>query len=361
MKKLLALSLALVLILGLAGCGSSQPDTSAKPQTDANEASKADSLQTSSDTAAKQKSPEKIYTIKLTTNDAGTTLWHTEHQAAIERIRERTNGGVDIQFHGSGEMMVGVEAISAVADDAALIYFTDPANFSDYCPELMVLGAPYLWESYTEIEAFQETDVFANIMSKAKAANLHLIGLNVVGSRNILASYPVTSIADCDKLILRVPGGKMYTNTFAAMGVSYQSLPFTECYNALETGMINGLEITTGNLITLRPDESMKGDKYYSLNNHMLCCAGLWCGEGFWNTLPEEYQQIITEEFSAAVAASNKAVDEAFLNDLETLKSFGITVVEVPDKSSFVEAVKEMNSELAGWDEVSAAVEALRK
>lgn len=355
MKKLISLSLALALALSLVGCGStSAPAASSKPS-DAST-----STSTSTSTPDTPKTPDKVYTIKMTTNDSGTTMWHTEHQAAIERIRERTNGGVDIQFHGSGEMLVGVEAIEAVVSDAAVIYFTDPANFSDYCPELMVLGAPYLWESYTEIEAFQETDTFAGMMEKAKAGNLHMIGLNVVGSRNILASYPATSIDDCDKLILRVPGGKMYTNTFSAMGVSYQSLPFSECYNALETGMINGLEITTGNLISLRPDESMKGDKYYSLNNHMLCSAGLWCGEGFWNTLPEEYQQIITEEFATAIAASNKAVDAAFYDDLKTLESFGITVVEVPDKSSFVAAVEEMNSALVGWDEVSKAVAALR-
>lgn len=338
MKKIICASLALALAFGLVGCGNAPSEEAESNPT----------------------TPDKVYEIKLTSNDAGTTIWHTEHLAAIERIKERTNGAVDIQFHGSGEMLVGDEGNEAVIGDAAVLYFADPANFSDYCPELKTLGAPYLWDNYTEVEKFQETDYFSTMMEKAKAANLHMVCLNVVGSRHILASEPVTTVEDCSKLTLRVPGTEVYTGTFEALGANYQALPFSEVYNALETGMINGVEITTGNLIALRPDESMKGDKYYSLNNHMLCAAGLWCGEGFWNSLPEEYQQIIAEEFAAAVATSNKAVDAAFNSDLETIKGFGINVVEVPDKSSFIEAVAEMNSKMPGWDDISAAVEAMR-
>lgn len=344
MKRLISLSLALVLALSLVACGSnpSTPDSGDSANTE------------------QSSKPEKVYTIKLTSNDASTTLWHKEHLAAIERIRERTNGGVDIQFHGSGEMLVGDEGNEAVVSDAAVLYFADPGNLSDYCPELMTIGAPYLWDNYTEIEAFQETAGFDSMMEKAKAANLHMVCLNVVGSRHILAESPVNTVEDCKKLTLRVPGTELYTGTFEALGAKYQALPFSEVYNALETGMINGLEITTGNLISLRPDESMKGDKYFSLNNHMLCAAALWCGEGFWNSLPEEYQQIISEEFTTAAKNANKAVDDAYYQDLETIKGYGINVVEVPDKSSFVEAVADFNASLPGWEEISAAVAELR-
>lgn len=342
MKKLICLILVLIGALSMVACGS---DT-----------------QSSDDGSgdAPSATPDKVYTIKLTSNDAATTLWHKEHLAAIERIKERTNGGVDIQFHGSGEMLVGDEGNEAVVSDAAVLYFADPGNLSDYCPELMAFGAPYLWNDYTEIEKFQGTDTFEKLMDKAKEANLHMVCLNVVGSRHILASESVTTVEDCKKLTLRVPGTAVYTQTFEALGAKYQALPFSEVYNALETGMVNGTEITSGNLIALRPDESMKGDKYYSLTNHMLCAAALWCGEGFWNSLPEEYQQIISEEFTAAAKAANTKVNEAYFQDLETIKGYGITVVEVPDKSSFVEAVADMNAAMPGFAEISAAVEALR-
>ena len=34
---------------------------------------------------------------------------------------------------------------------------------------------------------------------------------------------------------------------------------------------------------------------YYSTTNHILDCYGIWVGEEFWETIPEEYQAIIQE------------------------------------------------------------------
>lgn len=305
---------------------------------------------------------DKVYEIKMVSCDAPTTIWHTEHIAMAERIKERTNGCVDIQFYGNGEMLVYDEGIEAVMSDAAVFYFTDPSMFVDYVPVLKTICAPYLWENLAEVEAFGASDMCAEILADAEAANLHAVTpLTVVGTRHILADKPVTSVADCEGLSIRVPGSEIYTDTFAALGTNYQGLAFSEVYNALETGMITSLEITPGNLVTLRPDESMKGDKYYSLNCHMVNLASVWCGQGFWESLPEEYQAIITEEMAASTALINKSVDDSTNADIETIAGFGIEIVEVPDKSSFQEAVAGMNSEMEKWDEVSAAVLEIRE
>lgn len=305
---------------------------------------------------------EKVYEIKMVSCDAPTTIWHTEHLEMIERIKERTNGCVDIQFYGNGEMLVYDEGVEAVMSDAAVFYFTDPSTFVDYAPALKTICAPYLWENRSEVEVFNESDIYAEILNDATAANLHAVApLTVVGTRHILADKPITSVDDCEGLSIRIPSSEIYTETFDALGCKYQALPFSEVYSALETGMITSLEITPGNLVTLRPDESMKGEKYYSLNCHMVNFGSVWCGEGYWNSLPEEYQTIITEEMAASTAKINKAVEDNTNIDLETIASFGIEIVEVPDKSSFQEAVADMNSEMDRWEEISAKVLEIRE
>lgn len=305
---------------------------------------------------------DKVYEIKLVSCDAPTTIWHTEHIAMAERIKERTNGCVDIQFYGNGEMLVYDEGIEAVMSDTAVFYFTDPSLFVDYAPVLKTVCAPYLWENLAEVEAFGASEMYAEILADAEAANLHAVTpLTVVGTRHILADKPITSVADCEGLSIRVPGSEIYTDTFAALGTNYQGLPFSEVYNALETGMITSIECTPGTIVNMRPDESMKGDKYYSLNCHMVNLASIWCGQGFWDSLPEEYQAIITEEMAASTALINKTVDDSTNAEMEKVAEFGIEIVEVPDKSSFQDAVAEMNSEMERWDEISAAVLEIRE
>jgi TRAP-type C4-dicarboxylate transport system substrate-binding protein len=97
---------------------------------------------------------EKVYEIKLTSNDPITAIWMQQIQAATERIKERTNGKVDIQVYASGEMLVGDEGIEAVMSNTAVFYFIAPSAFADYVPVYKTICAPYLWESYEDVEKF---------------------------------------------------------------------------------------------------------------------------------------------------------------------------------------------------------------
>lgn len=349
MKKIIAVLLCMIILAGgLIGCGNS----SSAPSTDAAEKK----------TEAPAAADGKVYEIKLVTTDAATTVWNVNHLKAIERIKERTNGCVDIKFHGNGEMLVYAEGVEAVMSDAALMYFTDPSMWVDYCPVLLTLNAPYLFETYQEVNAFCETELYQELLAEAESKGIHTVSpLVSVGTRHVLADRPVTCVDDLKGLSIRVPSSAIFTDTFAALGTNYQGMPFSDLHNALETGMVTAVEIVPNNVISSRPDQSMKGDKYYSLTSHFLNILGIYCGEGFWNTLPEEYQQIITEEFAAVSADTNRMVEEATAEEIKTIEGYGVKIVEVPDKSSFQEAVAEMNSKMERWDDISSTVYEIRE
>jgi len=108
-------------------------------------------VSTTDQTAASQQGtakPDKVYEIKLTSNDSTNTIWLKKMQVACDKISEWTGGGVSIQIHGNGEMLVADEGLEAVMSDAAVFYFADPNNYGDYVPELNTICAPYLWDDY---------------------------------------------------------------------------------------------------------------------------------------------------------------------------------------------------------------------
>ena len=355
-KKIVALMCVTALAGSLVACGGNTKEAAPKEETPK------ETVAEVATEAEKAPADGKVYEIKLTATDGATTLWNGRFIETAKRIYDRTNGCVDIQFHGNGEMLVYAEGVEAVMSDAAVMYFTDPSMWVDYCPVLMTLNAPYLFENYQEVEAFCETDLYKELLAESEAAGVHAVSPIIsVGTRHTLADRPITKVEDFKGLSIRVPSSTIFTDTFAALGTNYQGLPFADVHNAMETGMITAVEIVPGNVIATRPDQSMKGDKYYSLTGHFLNTLAIYCGSGFWNSLPEEYQQIITEEFAAVCPGINADVEAATAAEIETVKSYGVEIVEVPDKSSFQAAVADMNSKMERWDDISSTVYEIRE
>ena len=96
----------------------------------------------------------------------------------------------------------------------------------------------------------------------------------------------------------------------------------------------------------------------YSCINYMVVVVGMCCGEGFWQSLPAEYQNIITEEMANYAQINNVTIAELEEEQLAQLESEGVTVIRSDeiDLDSFRAAVAPINESYPMWDELSGAV-----
>jgi TRAP-type C4-dicarboxylate transport system substrate-binding protein len=302
--------------------------------------------------------PNKTYSIKLTSADAITTIWMARMKKACEKVFITTNGKVDIQMYPSGEMLVYDAGIEAVMSNTSVIYFTDPSMFADYVPAYNTLCAPYLYSSYETVEKLMETDTVKAIHDKAAKAGLHAITTSfVVGSRNVLANKPINTVEDMKGLKIRVPGITIYTDTFGALGTNFTPMPFSEVFSAMQTGVLNAVEVTPGNAYNYKIYDALgKGKAYYSMTKHILNVVGLFTGEGFWQSLPEEYRSIIEKELRAAAHESNRAVaasDEALI---QKMVADGVTLVPIDDLGPFKAKVESMCKRFEMYDQIVAKI-----
>jgi len=218
--------------------------------------------------------------------------------------------------------------------------------------------APYLWESYEDVEKFMDTDMMAEINEEAYAAGIHGIVTNfVVGCRNTLANKPINTVDDFAGLKIRVPNNTIYADLFGAMGANYMPMAFSEVFSALQTGMIEAVEVTPGNAVPTKLWEALK-TPYYSLTKHLLNVIGLFTGEEFWQSLPEPYRVIIQEELETAALTANQEVSDQDASLIQEMVDAGVTLVE-PDLTSFQEAFAPVGEQYVRFDEVVAAVQAL--
>ena len=202
---------------------------------------------------------------------------------------------IDIQVYPDGQMLVYAEGVEAIMSNANLIMIGSPTYFVDYVPVMNTLVAPYLFPSREVAAAFFDSDYFKAIEQECIDAGFYVICQDgLIGYRSVIANAPVTSLADMAKLNLRIPATDIMIKLFEALGCNYQTMAFSDVFNACQTGALDGLEgvplTVTSNSLWDAIDPI-----YYSRTNHTLDCYGLYVGYDFWMSIPEEYRNVIDE------------------------------------------------------------------
>ena len=270
-----------------------------------------------------------------------------------DKIRERTNGDVDIQVFPGGQLPTYKDNLEQVVNGADWIAVEDLTYVGDYVPNFGALAGPMLYDSYDEYLAMMDTDLVADLTAQAEEAGIKIINADYMfGFRHMITNKPIETPADLDGLKIRVPGSQIFISTLASMGASPQAIPFTETYSGVQQGVVEGLE---GSILTMYSTKIYEVANVMSMTKHFLGTVGIYISPSVWDKLTPEQQAIVDEEFAAG-AESNTAnlikLDEEFRGLLEEQ---GVTFVEA-DTAAFSELTASVYTEFEAWDDDIRAV-----
>lgn len=138
----------------------------------------------------------------------------------------------------------------------------------------------------------------------------------------------VSSFDDLKGKRLRVPNIPFYIELAKALGTNPVALPLTELFSALEQNVVDGQE---------NPYATISTSKFYEVqdyileSNHIFTVHGWYINEKFFQSLPDEYQKIVTESAKEAIDYTFDISIEAEKEAKELLKKEGVKII-VPDE-----------------------------
>lgn len=258
-----------------------------------------------------------------------------------EAIEERTGGELavavfpDSTLGGERELF---EQAQAGVTELALV----GAIASNFYPRWSIFDMPFLWESQEHLLAFAQSDLVKEwAADMAEQLDVEMLAFFDRNPRILVTTErPVRSVDDLAGMKVRVPDIATFVDTWRAFGVEPVPMPAADFYMGLRLGTIDGME---------NPVEVMYHWKIYevaeylSLTEHMRNGFFLIASRQFMDGLTDEQRQIVREEAVAAqeLFAQRNREGAASLYDL--LREEGMTIIEDPDISGFVEASREVH------------------
>ena len=133
-----------------------------------------------------------------------------------------------------------------------------------------------------------------------------------------------------------------------ALGSLPQVMAFSEVYQALQTGVVDGTENPTSNLYTQKMHEVQK---HLTMTEHGYLGYAVIVNKKFWDGLPADVRGQLEEAMRQATRYANQIAKVENDNALEAVKKSGKTTVYVPTKeerAAFKKVLVPVHEKMAG-------------
>jgi tripartite ATP-independent transporter DctP family solute receptor len=230
---------------------------------------------------------------------------------AMERIKQETNGRVDIQIFPNNQLGSDTDMLSQLRSGAIEFFTLSGLILSTLVPVSSINGVGFIWESYDKVWPAMDGGLGAYVRAQIAKAGLHAFERQWDnGYRQMTSSTrPIKGPDDLKGFKIRVPVSPLWTSMFKAFDASPASINFSEVYSALQTRVVEGQENPLALISTAKLFEVQK---YCSMTNHMW--DGFWflANRRAWEKLPADLRAIVAKNINAA--AVNERVDTEKLN-----------------------------------------------
>lgn len=309
-KMLLALSLVLILTL-LSACSTSQ--------------------------SGNNQDDSKTYTLKVGMVVTDQDPMYLGAMELKKNVEERTNGRLKVEVYPSSQLGDTKDIMEQAKMGANVAAISDAALMSEIVPEIGVLAAPYVVDNYEEAEKLVTSDLFKGWYGDVSSSGYRVLSFNwYQGARHFMTNKLVERPEDLSGLRIRTPGSPIFTDSVNAMGGNATALAWGEVYPGLQQKVIDGFEAQYPAIVGARLYEI---SKYIAKTGHFQLMSPLVVGNKFFESLPEDFQQILFEEAEKAGKYASQQTLNGLAKNEELMKAEGVTITEV-DIAPFKEASK---------------------
>ncbi len=247
-----------------------------------------------------------------------------------KRAEELTKGRVKVEVYANSTLYKDKEEMEALQLGAVQMLAPSLAKFGPLgVKEFEVFDLPYLFDNYAELHKVTQGPVGQQLLNKLDAKGIHGLAFWDNGFKSFSANTPIRMPADLKGKKLRIQSSKVLEEEVRALGGLPQVMAFSEVYQALQTGVVDGTENPISNLYTQKMYEVQK---YLTLTDHGYLGYAVIVNKKFWDGLPSDVRGQLETAMKEATAYANKIAEEQNLRDLEAVKKSGKTVVYVPTK-----------------------------
>lgn len=245
-----------------------------------------------------------------------------------KKAGELTKGKVKVEVYANSTLYKDKEEMEALQVGAVQMLAPSLAKFGPLgVKEFEVFDLPFIFDGYADLHAVTEGKVGQTLLTKLEPRGIKGLAFWDNGFKSFSLNSPVKSPADLKGKKLRIQSSKVLEEQMRTLGALPQSMAFSEVYQALQTGVVDGTENPVSNFYTQKMHEVQK---HMTQTDHGYLGYAVIVNKKFWEGLPADVREQLEEAMRQSTKYANSIAKEKNDADLKSVIASGKTTVYVP-------------------------------
>jgi len=275
-----------------------------------------------------------------------------------ELAEKYTAGKVKVEVYANSTLYKDKEELEALQLGAVHLLAPSTSKFGPLgFSEFEALDLPFIFHDEAAFKAFANSALAKQMFAKLETKGVKGLAYWDNGFHVMGANKQIRDVKDFQGLKLRIQGSKVLDATTKAWGAIPQVMAFSEVYQALQTGVVDGLENVPSNFWTQKFYEVIK---YIAVSHHGHLSYAVVSNNKFWNELPPDVRQGLEKALAESTDYFNSIAKKENDDALEDIKKTGkvqVYALTPQERKSWVDAVLSVHKDMEkriGKDTIAA-------
>ncbi len=228
-----------------------------------------------------------------------------------ELVEKSMPGKVEVQVFPNSQLFGDGKELEALLLGDVQIIAPSLAKFGKYTPKLQIFDLPFLFDDLEAVDRFQASPQGQSLLNSMTKKGITGLGYMHNGMKQLSANTKLSMPADAKGLKFRIQASDVLEAQFKAVGGNPQKLSFSEVYQALQTGVVDGTENPWSNIYSKKFHEVQKFimESDHGVLDYMVITNTKW-----WDGLPADIRKGLKAAMDESIAYGNKVAFQEALS-----------------------------------------------
>jgi C4-dicarboxylate-binding protein DctP len=262
---------------------------------------------------------------------------------------ERTKGRVKVEVYPNSQLYKDGEEMEALQLGSVQMLAPSVAKFGPLgVREFEVFDLPYIFETYADLHKVTDGPVGKLLFQKLESKGITGLAFWANGFKDFSANKALKVPGDVKGLKMRIQSSNVLEAEIRALGGLPQKMAFSEVYQGLQTGVVDGTENPPSNFYTQKMYEVQK---YLTMTDHGVIEYAVIVNKKFWDGLPADIRSILEGAMKEATKFADDIAKKENDDALAAVKKSGKTeviVLSADEKAAWKKALVPVHREMEG-------------
>jgi C4-dicarboxylate-binding protein DctP len=257
-----------------------------------------------------------------------------------ELAEKKLPGKVQVQVFPNSSLFGDGKEMDALLLGDVQIIVPSLSKFDRYTKKLQVFDLPFLFHDIASVDRFQHSKDGKALLDAMKSKGIKGLAYWHNGMKELSTDKAQLKLpGDVKGLKFRIQQSDVLEAQFRAVGANPQKMAFSEVYQALQTGVVDGQENTWSNIYSQKFHEVQKT---IAVTNHGVIDYMVITNAKWWDGLPADVRKGLQQAMDEATQYGNGVANEFNERDKKRIQEAGKAKIQPLSKADLAAWQKAM-------------------